>query len=573
MLHHGLNAKYDLDDLVPVGEAPGQRQNVQRSMEPMNSTMQDAPLSITEIFRHGAQVYPDSEIITFEGEQARHTSYAKVAERVNRLAGALRTLGIVPGDRVGTLCWNHQEHLEAYFAIPCMGAILHTLNLRLPPSQLAQIINHAEDRVVIVDDLLAPLLASVIDQCPSIEKVIVVGSGEVAGLGEPLAYETLLAAESPTFDWPAIDERSAASMCYTTGTTGDPKGVAYSHRSVFLHSFAVWGTFRLDDRGRLLIIVPMFHVNAWGTPYAGWMVGSALLLPGRFLQPQGLCDFIQQERPTFTGGVPTILTAVLNHVQANGGDVSSIKTAVCGGSAVPATLIEAYRDVLGIELWQAWGMTETSPIATIARPPKGTAPEDEMYYRSKTGRVVPGVELRLVDDSGAVVPHDGELVGEIEVRGPWITASYYKAETPEKFHDGWLRTGDVGNIDARNYVQITDRSKDVIKSGGEWISSVELETLLVGHPAVAEAAVVGVPDERWAERPLALVVLKPGATATPDELREFLAPKVARWWLPERWTFVDELPKTSVGKLDKKLIRSEYAQQKFSVVALAAAQR
>jgi fatty-acyl-CoA synthase len=485
----------------------------------------------------------------------------------------LRTLGIVPGDRVGTLCWNHQEHLEAYFAIPCMGAILHTLNLRLPPSQLAQIINHAEDRVVIVDDSLAPLLASVIDQCPSIEKVIVVGSGEVAGLGEPLAYETLLAAESPTFDWPAIDERSAASMCYTTGTTGDPKGVAYSHRSVFLHSFAVWGTFRLDDRGRLLIIVPMFHVNAWGTPYAGWMVGSALLLPGRFLQPQGLCDFIQQERPTFTGGVPTILTAVLNHVQANGGDVSSIKTAVCGGSAVPATLIEAYRDVLGIELWQAWGMTETSPIATIARPPKGTAPEDEMYYRSKTGRVVPGVELRLVDDSGAVVPHDGESVGEIEVRGPWITASYYKAETPEKFHDGWLRTGDVGNIDARNYVQITDRSKDVIKSGGEWISSVELETLLVGHPAVAEAAVVGVPDERWAERPLALVVLKPGATATPDELREFLAPKVARWWLPERWTFVDELPKTSVGKLDKKLIRSEYAQQKFSVVALAAAQR
>jgi fatty-acyl-CoA synthase len=573
MLHHGLNAKYDLDDLVPVGEAPGQRQNVQRSMEPMNSTMQDAPLSITEIFRHGAQVYPDSEIITFEGEQARHTSYAKVAERVNRLAGALRTLGIVPGDRVGTLCWNHQEHLEAYFAIPCMGAILHTLNLRLPPSQLAQIINHAEDRVVIVDDSLAPLLASVIDQCPSIEKVIVVGSGEVAGLGEPLAYETLLAAESPTFDWPAIDERSAASMCYTTGTTGDPKGVAYSHRSVFLHSFAVWGTFRLDDRGRLLIIVPMFHVNAWGTPYAGWMVGSALLLPGRFLQPQGLCDFIQQERPTFTGGVPTILTAVLNHVQATGRDVSSIKTAVCGGSAVPATLIEAYRDVLGIELWQAWGMTETSPIATIARPPKGTAPEDEMYYRSKTGRVVPGVELRLVDDSGAVVPHDGESVGEIEVRGPWITASYYKAETPEKFHDGWLRTGDVGNIDARNYVQITDRSKDVIKSGGEWISSVELETLLVGHPAVAEAAVVGVPDERWAERPLALVVLKPGATATPDELREFLAPKVARWWLPERWTFVDELPKTSVGKLDKKLIRSEYAQQKFSVVALAAAQR
>ncbi len=534
----------------------------------MNSTMQDSPLSITELFRHGAEVFPDSEIITFEGEQARHTSYAKVAERVNRLAGALRRLGISDGDRVGTLSWNHQEHLEAYLAIPSMGAVLHTLNLRLPPPQLAQIINHAQDRVVIVDDSLAPLLAAVIGQCPSVEHVIVVGSGEISGLGETLAYETLLAAESPSFDWPVIDERSAASMCYTTGTTGDPKGVAYSHRSVFLHSFAVWGTFRLDDNGRLLIIVPMFHVNAWGTPYAGWMVGSNLLLPGKYLQPQGLCDFIRQERPTFTGGVPTILTAILNHVQATGADVSSIKTAVCGGSAVPATLIEAYRDVLGIELWQAWGMTETSPIATIARPPRGTAPEDEMIYRAKTGRVVPGVELRIVDDAGEVVPHDGESVGEIEVRGPWITASYYNTEAPEKFHDGWLRTGDVGNIDARNYVQITDRSKDVIKSGGEWISSVELETLLVGHPSVAEAAVVGVPDERWAERPLALVVLKQGASATPDELRAFLAPKVARWWLPERWTFVEELPKTSVGKLDKKLIRSEYAEEKYPVVEL-----
>jgi fatty-acyl-CoA synthase len=539
----------------------------------MNSTMQDSPLSITEIFRHGAQVFPDSEIITFEGEQARHTSYAKVAERVNRLAGALRTLGVRPGDRVGTLSWNHQEHMEAYFAIPCMGAVLHTLNLRLPPNQLAQIINHAEDRVVIVDDSLAPLLASVLGQCPTVEHVIVVGSGEVTGLGDPLAYESLLAAESPTFEWPVIDERQAASMCYTTGTTGDPKGVAYSHRSVFLHSFAVWGTFHFDDTGRLLIIVPMFHVNAWGTPYAGWLVGSDLLLPGKFLQPQGLCDFIQQERPTFTGGVPTILTALLNHVQATGRDVSSIKTAVCGGSAVPATLIAAYRDVLGIELWQAWGMTETSPIAAIAFPPKGTAPEDEMIYRSKTGRVVPGVELRLVDDTGAEIPHDGEAVGEIEVRGPWITASYYNTEAPEKFHDGWLRTGDVGNIDARNYVQITDRSKDVIKSGGEWISSVELETLLVGHPAVAEAAVVGVHDDRWAERPLALVVLKQGASATPDELREFLAPKVARWWLPERWTFVDELPKTSVGKLDKKLIRSEYAAQKYPVIELEATPR
>ncbi|HVC41254.1 MAG TPA: long-chain fatty acid--CoA ligase [Candidatus Saccharimonadales bacterium] len=539
----------------------------------MKSTMQDVPLSITALFRRGAEMFPDSEVITFEGERARHTRYATVAERTQRLAGALRTLGVVEGDRVATLCWNHQEHLEAYFAVPCMGAVLHTLNLRLPPSQLAQIINHAEDRVVIVDDSLAPLLASVIEQCPSVEKVIVVGSGAVSGLGETLAYEDLIAKEPPTFDWPELDESSAASMCYTTGTTGDPKGVAYSHRSVFLHSFAVWANFRLDDNARLLTIVPMFHVNAWGMPYAGWMVGGDQLMPGRFLQPQGLCEFIRQERPTFTGGVPTILTGILHHVQATGADVSSITRAICGGSAVPATLITAYRDVLGIELIQAWGMTETSPIGSIALPPKGTAPEDELLYRSKTGRAVPGVELRIVDDTGAEVAHDGDAVGEIEVRGPWITASYYNTEAPEKFHDGWLRTGDVGSIDARGYVQITDRSKDVIKSGGEWISSVELETLLVGHPAVAEAAVVGVHDDRWAERPLALVVLKAGASATPDELREFLAPKVARWWLPERWAFVDELPKTSVGKLDKKLIRSEYGHAKYSVVELEASPR
>ncbi len=539
----------------------------------MDSTMQDMPLNITALFRRGEAMFPDSEVITFEGERARHTRYAVVAERVHRLAGALRTLGIVSGDRVATLCWNHQEHLETYFAIPCMGAVLHTLNLRLPPNQLAQIINHAEDRVVIVDDSLAPLLAAVIGQCPSVENVIVVGAGAVTGLGDTLAYEDLLAAEFTTYEWPEFDEKSAASMCYTTGTTGDPKGVAYSHRSVYLHSLAVWGSLRIDDLSRLLTIVPMFHVNAWGMPYAGWNVGADQLMPGRFLQPQALCDFISQEQPTFTGGVPTILTGILNHVQATGADVSSIKRAVCGGSAVPATLIAGYRDVLGIELIQAWGMTETSPIAAVALPPKGTAPEDEMLYRSKTGRAVPGVELRIVDDAGEEVPHDAEAVGEIEVRGPWITASYYHAEAPEKFHDGWLRTGDVGNIDALGFVQITDRSKDVIKSGGEWISSVELETLLVGHPAVADAAVVGVPDERWAERPLATVVLKPGASASPEELRDYLAPMVARWWLPERWAFVEELPKTSVGKLDKKLIRSDYALGKYPVVELAATPR
>src|ERR1700680_5002748 len=378
-----------------------------RSVSMMNSTMQDAPLTITELFRHGAEVFPDSEVITFEGERARHASYATVAERIRRLAGALRALGVGPGDRVGTLCWNHQEHLEAYFAIPCMGAVLHTLNLRLPPAQLVQIVNHAEDRVIIVDASLAPLLAAIRPHLTTVQHVIVVGDGDVSALGETHSYDQVLQAASDSFDWPDIDERSAASMCYTPGATGDPKGVVYSHRSIYLHSLAVWASFRLDDKERVLSIVPMFHVNAWGVPFATWMVGSDLLLPSRFLQPEGVCKFIETERPTFTGGVPTIFTGMLAYVQAKGSDVSSLKRAIGGGSAVPAALITAFREKLGIELIQAWGMTETSPIGTIALPPKGTPPEQEMVYRSKTGRAVPGVELRIVDDSGAEVPHDG----------------------------------------------------------------------------------------------------------------------------------------------------------------------
>ncbi len=539
----------------------------------MKSTMQDVPLTITALFRRGASIYPDAEIITFEGESSKHTRFADVAARVPRLANALKALGVREGDRVGTLCWNEQEHVEAYFAVPCMGAVLHTLNLRLPPQQLAQIVNHAEDKVIIVDASLVPLLAALRPHLKSVEHIIVVGAGDASALGESHRYEELLAAASPVFDWPDLDERSAAAMCYTTGTTGDPKGVVYSHRSIYLHCFAVWASFRLDDTERILVIVPMFHVNAWGVPYAAWMVGSEMLMPGRFLQPEPLCAFIRAEKPTFTAGVPTIFTGMLQYVEATGSDVSSLKRAVCGGSAVPASLIDAFRDKLDIELIQAWGMTETSPIGAVALPPKGIPREREMAYRSKTGRSVPGVELRIVDDEGNEVAHDGVAVGEIEVRGPWITGSYYNADAPEKFHDGWLRTGDVGSVDPLGFVQITDRSKDVIKSGGEWISSVELENLLMGHPAVADAAVVGVPDERWQERPLAAVVLKPGASADPGELRTFLSGKVAKWWLPERWAFVDELPKTSVGKQDKKLIRAMHAEGKIAVVELAAAQR
>jgi fatty-acyl-CoA synthase len=531
----------------------------------MKSTMQPYQLTVTSLMTRGARLFANSEVITWRGESARHSTYSQVAARAAQLANALAAMGVRPGDRVATLAWNNQEHLEAYLAIPCMGAVMHTLNLRLTPEQLVHIVNDAEDRVIIVDGSLVPLLAAIRGQLPSVEHVLVVGDADTSSLGGHVGYEDAIADHQPSFTWPEIDENDAAAICYTTGTTGDPKGVVYSHRSIWLHCFGVWGTFGLDESARALVIVPMFHVNAWGIPYVAWMLGTTLLLPDRFLQPEPLCEFIRTERPNFTCGVPTIFTGMLQYAEATGADVSSIKRAICGGSAVPRSLIESFHDKLGIELIQGWGMTETSPLGTIAFPPAGIAAGDEMAWRSKTGRMLPGVELRIVGDDGNELPWDGVAVGELEARGPWITGSYYRVEAPERFHEGWLRTGDVGLIDERGYLQITDRSKDVIKSGGEWISSVELENILAGHPAVAEAAVVGVADAKWDERPLAAVVLRPGAEASPEDLRSFLDGKVARWWLPERWTFVDELPKTSVGKQDKKLLRQMYSDGKFEV--------
>ena len=539
----------------------------------MQSTMQDGDLTITDILRRGARVYPDSQVVSFTGETSRHGSFAEVAANAARLAGALRRLGIREGDRVGTLCWNHQEHVEAYLAIPCMGAVLHTLNLRLAPEQLAYVINHAEDRVVLVDASLVPLLASIKAQLTTIEHIIVIGqAADTSALGEVLSYEQLLAAESPEYDWPELAEKSAAAMCYTTGTTGAPKGVVYSHRSICLHSLAEWGAFSLTEADRALVIVPMFHVNAWGIPYTAFMLGADMLMPDRFLQPEPLCRFMVAEKPTFAAGVPTIWQGVLQQIEAHPADLSSLRTIICGGSAVPRSLMERF-EAKGLKIIQAWGMTETSPIGAVAIPPRGVPANEEMDWRSKTGRVVAGVRLRIVDDSGAEQPWDGEAVGEIEVRGPWITASYFKDPAPDKFHDGWLRTGDVGSVDSRGFIQITDRSKDVIKSGGEWISSVALETLLIGHPDVLDAAVIAVPDKRWDERPLASVVLRPGSACTPEDLRDFVAGQVARFWVPERWAVVEEIPKTSVGKYDKKVLRAMYADGKLPAVELGAAQR
>jgi fatty-acyl-CoA synthase len=535
----------------------------------MKSTMQDFPLTITSLYRRGRDIFGDGEIVSFQGDGSRRATFADVAVRAEKLAAALRRLGIGPGDRVGTLSWNNQEHQEAYLAVPCMGAVLHTLNLRLAPEQLAWIINHAEDRVIIVDGSLVPMLARIKDQLPKVEHFVVTGQDDASSLGAFLRYDDLIAGQDPGFAWPEIDERSAAALCYTTGTTGDPKGVAYSHRSVYLHSLAQWGAFSLTEGDRLLVIVPMFHVNAWGFPYTGWMLGADLLMPGRFLQADPLCRFIQQERPTVAFGIPTIWSDLLRHVDANPGDLSSLRLVVCGGAAVPRSLMEQFQERHGVRIVPAWGMTETSPVAAIALPPSDAPAEDEMRWRAKTGRVVAGVELRTVDDRGDTLPADGTSVGEIEVRGPWITGSYYLTDAPDRFHDGWLKTGDVGHLDGKGFIQITDRSKDVIKSGGEWISSVELETALAGHPEIVEATVVGVPDERWQERPLAVVRLKEGSSVTPEDLQTYLTDRVARWWVPERWAFVGEIPKTSVGKYNKKVVRAMYAEGSLRVTGLA----
>jgi len=533
----------------------------------MLGTMQDFPLTVGFLFQHGAKIHAHSKVQTFLGDRTTCTTFANVAARAAQLASALKRLGIRPGDRVGTFCWNNQQNLEAYFAIPCMGAVNHTLNIRLFPEQVAYIVNHAADRIILVDESLAPLLAKVAPHLKTVERYILIGHND-GTLPDSLDYEELLAAEPKNFDWPELDERSAAAMCYTSGTTGHPKGVAYSHRSEFLHALAACqtGTLGVCEDDRLLLVPPMFHANAWGLPYAGWMAGADLILPGRFLQAEPLCRMITEHRITFTSAVPTVLNDILRYAETNDLDFSSLREVMSGGSAVPRSLIERFQKRFQVKLIQGWGMTETSPLAAIARPPKGSAPEDEYTYRAKTGRVVAGIEMRLADGE-KILPWDAKSIGEIEVRGPWITGSYFGDDSHDKFHDGWLRTGDVGTIDPLGYVQISDRSKDVIKSGGEWVSSVDLENELMAHPDVLEAGVIGVPDERWDERPVACVVLRQGSVVTTDDLRTFLFARVAKFWVPERWAFIDELPKTSVGKFDKKVLRARYSAGTLKVTS------
>ena len=536
----------------------------------MQSTMQDGPLLISDIFEYGAKVFSDSQVITVHDDSYQYASFAEVANRTAQLAHGLAALGIKAGDRVGTFLWNNQTHLEAYFAIPSMGAVLHTLNIRLPADQLAYVINHAEDRVIIVDASLVPLLALIRSELTTVEAIIVAGEADASALGDTLRYEEVLSGHPTTYEWPLLNERDAAAMCYTSGTTGNPKGVVYSHRSTYLHSMAQTSanSIGLTQADRMLVIVPMFHANAWGTPYSGWMGGADLILPQQHLMGQALSRIIPELRPTSAAGVPTVWNDLLQVCRAKPVDTSSLRAVVAGGSAVPRALIEAYRDELGIPIIQGWGMTETSPLAAVAIPPSRSNPENEIDYQMKAGRIVAGVKVRVVADDGTVLPNDGESVGEFEIAGPWITASYYKDDDASKFHDGWLRTGDVGTLDSEGFMSISDRTKDVIKSGGEWISSVELEGEVMAHPEVLEAAVVAAPDPRWQERPLVCVVPMPGTSPTPEELLSFLDGRVAKWWLPERWTFLEAIPKTSVGKFDKKVLRALHASGDLDVVTI-----
>ncbi len=533
----------------------------------MQGTMQDRPLTLTHFFERAERYTPGKQIITGTATGVDRTTYGDWAARTRRLGGVLDQLGISADGRVGTFAWNTARHLELYFAAPCSGRVLHTLNIRLFPEQVTYIVNHAEDEVIFVDRSLLGLLAPLVPTFETVRHFVVMEDGapatDVEGI-ELLDYEELLAAADPV-EFVVTDERRAASMCYTSGTTGNPKGVVYTHRSTYLHTLGVLqaDSVGICERDTVMPVVPMFHANAWGLAHAGVASGASLVLPGPRMTPPALADLIVDEKVTVAAGVPTIWMGVLPELE--GRDTSALRTIPCGGSAVPKALSEAYRAQTGLPILQAWGMTETSPVASVAitRSWLEDQPEDALAdLRASQGPALLGVELRIADqETGEALPWDGTTRGELQAAGPWITGSYYDDErSAESFtSDGWLRTGDVAVITPDGYVQIVDRTKDVVKSGGEWISSVELENEIMAHPHVAEAAVIGVPHPKWAERPLACVVVKPGESLDKAAIIEFLDGRVATWWLPDDVVFIDEVPKTSVGKFSKKDLRDQFS--------------
>ena len=541
----------------------------------MLGLMMDRQLTITSIMEHADRYHPDTEIVSVTNDTPRHRyTYAEAFRRTRRLANALVDYGIEAGERVATLAWNDYRHFELYYAIAGIGAVTHTVNPRLFPDQISYIINHAEDRLVFVDPLILPVLEKISDDLSGVEAFIVLTDEENmpdTDLRNAQSYEGFISRHADRIDWPELDEKTACCLCYTSGTTGNPKGVLYHHRSMVLHTLVGISPdgLNLSVRDVVMPVVPMFHVNAWGLAYGAPAVGTKLVFPGpKMGDGATLQALIEEEEVTYSAGVPTVWLNLLKYLAESGKQVSTLKRVIIGGSACPRSIMEELEDSYGVYVNHAWGMTEMSPLGTVntLKPGMLELPREEQYaVRMKQGRPLYGIEMKIVDDDGNELPRDGQATGLLKVRGPFICSEYYREDTPGDVHDddGWFSTGDVGSIDAEGYLQITDRSKDVIKSGGEWISSIDLENAAVGHPDIAEAAVIGVPHPRWGERPLLILVRKEGGDAGKQEILDWLKDRVAKWWVPDDVVYVDEIPHTATGKIQKTELRKRFRDYTF----------